>query len=109
MVGVIDRAGLNAPQVCRSRSGESLKKQTVTLDERRQSALAIRRRGGQVTGERSVDDTVQDELSREEFRTIRIAGIDLSARSYLLYAKEKPLSKAAEAFLDALRTRRLNP
>src|SRR5688572_30917338 len=109
MIGVIDRAGLNAPEICRRCAGESLEKQTVALDERHQSALAVRCRGGRVTGERSVDDTVQDELSREEFRTIRIAGIDLSARSYLLYGKEKPLSKAAEAFLDALRTRRLNP
>ena len=59
MIGVIDRAGLNAPEICRRCAGESLKKQTVALNERYQSALAVRCRGGQVTGERSVGSNAE--------------------------------------------------
>jgi hypothetical protein len=53
-----------------------------------------------------VDNAVMDELSRKEFRTLRILGMDLNARSYILYAKKKPISKTAEAFLTVLRTLR---
>lgn len=55
-----------------------------------------------------VDDAVQDEFSRKEFKTLKIAGVDLSVKSYILYAKENPLSKTAEAFLKVLRTWRMN-
>jgi DNA-binding transcriptional LysR family regulator len=55
-----------------------------------------------------VDDAVQDEFSRKEFKTLNIAGVDLSVKSYILYAKKNALSKTAEAFLKVLRAWRMN-
>ena len=55
-----------------------------------------------------IDDAVQDRVSRNDFGILKIKGFDLTARTYILYSKKKPLSKTAEAFLAALRTWRMN-
>ena len=49
-----------------------------------------------------VDDGVQDDL-RKDFKILKIQGVDLETKSYILYVKKKPLSKTAEAFLTVLR------
>jgi hypothetical protein len=47
-------------------------------------------------------------VSTNGFGILKIKGFDLTARTYILYSKKKPLSKTAEAFLAVLRTWRMN-
>jgi len=47
--------------------------------------------------------TVQDDLKRKELVEIQLPGVKLNRRSYLIYHKAKPLSKAAQEFIDLLR------
>lgn len=54
-----------------------------------------------------VDSAVMDESSRKEFKTLKIVGVDLKAKSWILYPKRKSLSKTAEAFLALLRASRV--
>ena len=37
-------------------------------------------------------DLIQEEIRRKEFSILKIAGLDLQVKSYILYAKKKPLS-----------------
>jgi DNA-binding transcriptional LysR family regulator len=54
-----------------------------------------------------VHDAVQDQISRNEFGILKIKGICLTAKTYILWHKEKPLSKNAQDFLTLLRVWRL--
>jgi len=57
-----------------------------------------------------VCDAVQDAASRNEFSVLRIQGVSLTARTYILWPKKKRLSRAAQDFLALLRAwRRKNP
>jgi DNA-binding transcriptional LysR family regulator len=47
-------------------------------------------------------DSIREEVRRNEFGVVKLAGIDLTSRSYILYAKHKPLSAPAQAFLTLL-------
>ena len=48
-------------------------------------------------------DVVKREIDRGEFKVVKLAGIDLTGRSYIVYLKEKPLSSIAREFLALLR------
>ena len=48
-------------------------------------------------------DLIQEEVRRKEFSILKITGLDLQVKSYILYAKKKPLSAAAQEFLSLLR------
>ena len=50
-----------------------------------------------------VHDSVQDDAGGNDFATLNIAGVNLTAKSYILYAKKKPLSAIAQEFLALLR------
>jgi hypothetical protein len=38
-----------------------------------------------------------------QFKILNVAGVNLSVISYILYSREKPLSQAAQEFLQLLR------
>ena len=50
-----------------------------------------------------VHDSIQDDAGRNDFAILKIAGVNLTAKSYILYAKKKPLSAIAQEFLALLR------
>jgi DNA-binding transcriptional LysR family regulator len=52
-------------------------------------------------------EIIKRELARGEFKTVRLAGIDLTGQNYIVYSKERPLSKPAQDFLALLRAERL--
>jgi DNA-binding transcriptional LysR family regulator len=54
-----------------------------------------------------VHDSVQDQVSRGEFATLKIKGIDLTSRTYILWPKKKTHSKNEQDFLALLRAYRL--
>ena len=49
------------------------------------------------------EDVVRDNLQRHEFKEIKIRGLKLEGQSYIVYLKERHLSKAANDFLKLLR------
>jgi len=51
-------------------------------------------------------DSIREEVRRNEFVVVKLAGIDLKSRSYIHYSKKKPLSTAAQKFLTLLRASR---
>jgi DNA-binding transcriptional LysR family regulator len=51
-------------------------------------------------------DSIREEAGRNEFVVVKLAGIELKSRSYIVYSKKKPLSKAAQKFLTLLRASR---
>jgi DNA-binding transcriptional LysR family regulator len=51
-------------------------------------------------------DSIREEVRRNEFAVVKLAGIDLASHSYILYAKNKPLSAPAQEFLTLLRASR---
>lgn len=48
-------------------------------------------------------DAIKQEIDRGEFKPVKIPGLDLQRRSYIVYSKEKPLSRVAQEFLALLR------
>jgi DNA-binding transcriptional LysR family regulator len=54
-----------------------------------------------------VHDAVQDQMSRGEFAILKIEGIYLTSKTYVLWQKKKPLSNNAQDFLTLLREWRL--
>jgi DNA-binding transcriptional LysR family regulator len=54
-----------------------------------------------------VHDTVLDQVSRGEFAILKIKGMDLTSKTYILWPKKKTLSKNAQDFLALLRAWRL--
>jgi DNA-binding transcriptional LysR family regulator len=54
-----------------------------------------------------VHDAVPDQISRSEFGILKIKGICLTAKTCILWHKEKALSKNAQDFLTLLRAWRL--
>jgi DNA-binding transcriptional LysR family regulator len=53
--------------------------------------------------------TVQDELKSRELIEVRLPGVKLHRRSYILYHKTRPLSPAARDFIELLRAHRPKP
>jgi DNA-binding transcriptional LysR family regulator len=51
-------------------------------------------------------DSIREEVRRNEFVVVKLAGIELKSRSYIVYCKKKPLSKPAQEFLTLLRASR---
>jgi hypothetical protein len=51
-------------------------------------------------------DSIREEVRRNEFVVVKLAGIELKSRSYIVYSKKKPLSKPAQEFLTLLRASR---
>jgi DNA-binding transcriptional LysR family regulator len=51
-------------------------------------------------------DSIREEVRRTEFVVVKLAGIELKSRSYIVYSKKKPLSKPAQEFLALLRASR---
>lgn len=50
------------------------------------------------------EDVARYNLQRREFKEIKIRGLKLEGQSYIVYLKEKPLSEAADDFLQLLRS-----
>ncbi|MGH7794137.1 MAG: LysR substrate-binding domain-containing protein [Candidatus Binatia bacterium] len=53
-------------------------------------------------------DAIREEIRRNEFVVVKLAGIDLKSTTYILYHETKPLSASAEQFLALLRAARLD-
>ncbi len=51
-------------------------------------------------------DAIREEIRRNEFVVVKLAGIDLKSTTYILYHETKPLSASAEQFLALLRASR---
>ena len=51
-------------------------------------------------------DVAKDNLNRGEFKALRIPGLDFETEIYIIYLRDKPLSKSAEEFLKLLRRAR---
>ena len=51
------------------------------------------------------EDVARYNLQRHEFKEIRIRGLKMAGQSYIVYLKERLLSKAADDFLNLLRSR----
>jgi DNA-binding transcriptional LysR family regulator len=51
-------------------------------------------------------DSIREEVRRNEFVVVKLAGIELKSRSYIVYSKKKPLPKPALEFLALLRASR---
>jgi DNA-binding transcriptional LysR family regulator len=51
-------------------------------------------------------DSIREEVGRNDFVVVKLAGIELKSRSYIVYSKKKPLSKPALEFLALLRASR---
>jgi DNA-binding transcriptional LysR family regulator len=49
------------------------------------------------------EDVARYNLQRHEFKEIKIRGLKLEGQSYIVYLKERHLSKAANDFLKLLR------
>jgi DNA-binding transcriptional LysR family regulator len=50
------------------------------------------------------EDAARYNLQRHEFKEIKLRGLKLEEQSYVVYLKEKVLSKAADDFLKLLRS-----
>ena len=48
-------------------------------------------------------DLIVEEVRRKEFAIVKVTGIDLTVKNYILYVKNKPLSVTAQEFLNLLR------
>jgi len=49
-------------------------------------------------------NSIKRGIERGRFKAIEIPGLDLTGQSYIVYSKEKPLSRLAGEFLSFLRT-----
>jgi hypothetical protein len=49
------------------------------------------------------EDIVAEGIRGGRFKIIKVAGVNLSVMSYILYSKDKPLSQNAQEFLQWLR------
>ena len=87
LLGNLAKIGLRSPIAMRFESGESVKSAV-----RNGSGVGILYR-----------DIIKADVRRKEFAILPLVGIDLTARSYILYPKEKSLAPAAEQFLTLLR------
>jgi DNA-binding transcriptional LysR family regulator len=51
-------------------------------------------------------DSIKVEIDSDEFTALKVDGLDLKAESFIIFAKNRPLSPAAREFLDLLRETR---
>jgi DNA-binding transcriptional LysR family regulator len=51
-------------------------------------------------------DVVKHNLRRGDFKEIKVSGLELEGKSYIVYLDDKPLSKAAADFVELLRSLR---
>jgi DNA-binding transcriptional LysR family regulator len=51
-------------------------------------------------------DVIDVEVQRGMFKVLEVTGVDLTCSSYIVYSKEKPLSRRAQDFLTILRAAR---